>query len=45
MPETLISIFFALVVVLLIWKVFKKVVGAIVVGGLLLAVLWLLGLV
>ena len=45
MPETLISIFFALVVVLLIWKVFKKVVGAIVVGAALLVVLYLLGLV
>jgi len=40
---SVLSIIVTLVVVILLWKIFKKLLGAVVLGLVLLAVLWYLG--
>lgn len=41
--QTALSILVTLVVVVLIWKIFKKLIGAVILGIILLAILWYLG--
>jgi hypothetical protein len=42
--NTVLGVLVTVVVVILLWKIFKKVIGAVIIGVILLAFLWFIGI-